>query len=270
MRKIFNYIDVQNLSYSYDSTGKILDGISFSCTQGETTSIVGGSGSGKSTVLKLISSILPCGNSSITIDSLSTIGYKKSGRLSFMFQEASLLPHLSVAKNVSLPIKIQKKSHETNVDSLIDTVGLSNYKDYLPKALSGGMKTRVALARSFVTAPKLLLLDEPFSALDISWKSKLYKELVLLQEQNNTTIVLVTHDIQEAILLSDKVLVLGKTGKLIGQEIISTQSVTERIQDVNAFTVSNEYQSKFVRVQRLIMEDGIKEIAEQVISISHG
>lgn len=262
MRNKSNYIDVTNLSFSYDLKEEVIGNISFSVSQGETTAIVGGSGSGKSTILKLLSSILTYRTGNITINGLSPIDYKESGLLSFMFQETSLLPHLTVFSNIALPIKINKQFNYTPVNNLIEKVGLSNYRNYMPNALSGGMKTRVALARSFISTPELLLLDEPFSALDISWKSKLYEELVQLQEQNNTTVVLVTHDIQEAILLSDNVLVLGKSGRIIGQEKVNAISPLQRIRDVNHYMASNEYQTKFVKIQKLILDDGVRYITE--------
>lgn len=217
------YLNVKNISFSYNSSRKVLDNISFSVNKGETLAIVGASGSGKSTILRLIAGILPNGNQNeytgiIEIDDKSPKDFLKNGKLSFMFQEPTLFPNLNVKENIEVPLKIKNNLDTTKITELIDTVGLNGFENYLPKDLSGGMKTRVSLARSFTTDPDLLLLDEPFSSLDIAWKDALYFELNELQIKHNTTIVLVTHDIKEALELSNKVLCISTDGKVLIEE----------------------------------------------------
>lgn len=215
------YLEVRNIDFSYDGKKNVLESISFNLPKGETIAIVGASGCGKSTLLRLISGLLDVNknnlsNGKINIDDLSVNDYRKTGKLAFMFQESTLMPNLSVRQNIEFPLRIKGIINIKKVNELIKIVGLSEFADYLPKQLSGGMKTRVALARSFVSEPELLLLDEPFSALDIAWKAELYQELALLKEKHGTTVVFVTHDIDEAMTLAGKhIIVLSKKGNLI-------------------------------------------------------
>jgi len=221
---------------------------------------VGPSGCGKSTLMRIISGILPSTKSNqfsgqITIHGQTPDEYRQTGKLTFMFQEATLMPNLTVKENIELPLKIKGKKDNAKVNELLATVGLTEYKNYLPKQLSGGMKTRVSLARSFVTQPELLLLDEPFSALDIAWKSKLYVELENLRNKYNTTVVVVTHDVQEALLLANKVAVLSKHGIVKADYTIkSSFSITERVNDISSF-MKEIYAEYMIPIQENIMNN---------------
>lgn len=232
--------------------------ISFDLEKGQTLAIVGASGCGKSTLLRIISGILgnTNGNSlqgEITIDGLTPDQYRQTGKLAFMFQEATLMPHLTVKQNIELPLKIKGDSNEQKINNLIKAVGLEEYSNYLPKQLSGGMKTRVALARSFSTNPKLLLLDEPFSALDIAWKSKLYVELEKLREESSTTVVVVTHDVQEALLLADHVIVMNSFGAIeTRKEIKSDYSIMHRVKNISGY-MNSVYERYMLPIQDAIM-----------------
>lgn len=225
------FLKSENIDFEYAAGKKVLNGVSITLDKSKTLAIVGASGCGKSTFLRIISGILPQTenntlNGQILINNQTPNHYRKSGKLAFMFQEPTLMPNLTVKENIALPLKIIGIKDEARVERLLQTVGLEDFANYLPKELSGGMKTRVALARSFVTGPELLLLDEPFSALDIAWKSKLYIELEKLREQFHTTVIFVTHDVQEALLLSNNVIVLGKSGTILHKD---------RIQPILAF-----------------------------------
>jgi ABC-type nitrate/sulfonate/bicarbonate transport system ATPase subunit len=165
------------------------------------------------------------------------------------------MPNLTVKENIELPLKIKGISADFKVRELIATVGLTEYENYLPKQLSGGMKTRVSLARSFVTEPELLLLDEPFSALDIAWKSKLYVELEKLRNKFNSTVLIVTHDVQEALLLANKVAVLSKDGIVKADYTInSNYSITERVNDISSF-MKEVYAEFMIPIQENIIND---------------
>jgi ABC-type nitrate/sulfonate/bicarbonate transport system ATPase subunit len=257
-------IRTNNISFSYSSEQQVLNSISFFLEKGKTLAIVGASGCGKSTLLRIISGILPNDKSnflqgSITVNSQTPDDYRQTGKLAFMFQEATLMPNLTVRENIALPLKIKGQNDTQKINSLIKAAGLEAAADYLPKKLSGGMKTRVALVRSFVTNPELLLLDEPFSALDIAWKSKLYVELEKLREITNTTIVVVTHDVQEVLLLADHIIVLNSLGSVeTMKEIISNYSIMERVSDISGY-MNSVYENYMLPIQDAIINGQSKK-----------
>lgn len=264
---VFLYCD--DINFSYKPVTNVLSNINFSLDKGETLAIVGASGCGKSTLLRILSGILPNakGNSfqgEISIDGVTPNQYRQTGKLAFMFQEATLMPHLTVRQNIALPLKIKGIDNNEKVENLIKSVGLEDAAGYLPKELSGGMKTRVALARSFVTNPELelLLLDEPFSALDIAWKSKLYVELENLKEQFNTTVIMVTHDVQEALLLADHVIVMNSSGGIeTRKEIKSNYSIIQRVNNISGY-MNSVYESYMLPIQDAII-NGQSKINEK-------
>lgn len=138
---------------------------------------------------------------------------KKIWRLGYMFQSPTLFPHLTVRQNIALPLQLIGASDEAYIDALLDTVGLTSVQNALPASLSWWMKTRVSLARTYSTKPDLILLDEPFWALDIARKEKLHDDVIALSHklwQKPPTIILVTHDIQEALYLTNMILVSNK------------------------------------------------------------
>ena len=251
-------IQAKDISFHYAEGKQVLQNISFDLEKGKTLAIVGASGCGKSTLLRIISGILPCTNSNrlhgtILVENQTPDQYRQTGKLAFMFQEATLMPHLTVKQNIELPLKIKGNANEQKTNNLIKAVGLEEYSNYLPKQLSGGMKTRVALARSFSTNPELLLLDEPFSALDIAWKSKLYVELEKLREEAATTVVVVTHDVQEALLLADHVIVMNSFGGIeTRKEIKSDYSIMQRVNNISGY-MNSVYESYMLPIQDAIM-----------------
>ncbi|MCO5277378.1 MAG: ABC transporter ATP-binding protein [Saprospiraceae bacterium] len=225
--------NVSNISFSY-SKGKqqILKDISFDIDRGKTLGIIGVSGTGKSTLLRIIADFIDTKdkrnlNGSVSFENASVNRLKENGKLSFMFQEPTLMPNLNVGENIILPLKIMKTTFTEEAEKTIKLVGLQNFKESYPSELSGGMKTRVALARSFITNPELLLLDEPFSSLDIGWKNKLYEELKQLQNINNTTILIVSHDIEEVLKIADKIILIGYDGSIIYEKEIVTNKPTD-------------------------------------------
>lgn len=258
------FVSVNNLNFSYAKGKKVLDKVSFELGKGENLAIAGPSGCGKSTLLRILSGILPMGTDNtlpidVSIGGMNPDEYRRLGKLAFMFQDSTLMPNLSVRDNIELPLRIRGRRDSGRVDGIMSGVGLTDYASYFPSQLSGGMKTRVALARSFVTGPELLFLDEPFSALDIVWKSKLYKDLQELAGIYSTTLVFVTHDVQEALLLSDDVLVLSKEGSPIEQlKQHSTTPVTERVNSISKYSISENYQNNFVRIQQALINDGVR------------
>lgn len=262
------FLECNDIQFSYTKENYVLNGITFSLNKGETLAIVGASGCGKSTLLRTISGILPNSGSNslqgkVEIDGITPDQYRQTGKLAFMFQEATLMPHLTVKQNIELPLKIKGNTNEQKINNLIKAVGLEEYSNYLPKQLSGGMKTRVALARSFSTNPELLLLDEPFSALDIAWKSKLYVELEKLREETDTTVVMVTHDVQEALLLADHVIVMNSFGGIeTRKEIKSDYSIMQRVNNISGY-MNSVYESYMLPIQDAIMNGQSKKNEKQ-------
>lgn len=249
------FISVKDITFGFTHQRKILDGINLFSKGDEIISIVGSSGSGKSTLLRILCGIIEKNKSNIfqgqiNINGLSPKEFTKQGNVGFMFQEPTLLPNLSVRENIELPLKFINSQNNNYVNELIKMVGLADYFDYLPAQLSGGMSTRVALARIFVSSPKLLFLDEPFSSLDVNWKFSLYRELEILRAKSNATIIMVTHDIQEAVLLSNHIVVLGKNGKILKEIIINKP--LPRVFNVNSI---KDLQEEFLEIQTLIMEN---------------
>lgn len=209
-----NYqIEIQNVYKKFEkreSTVTVLDNINLKIKAGEFISLLGPSGCGKSTLLKLIGGLLEQSSGRLEIDGTVINGPNK--KVGFMFQKAVLLPWRTVQQNLLLPIELSKGNLvEANkrIGHLLELVGLTGYEQYYPKELSGGMQQRISLARTLMTDPDILLLDEPFGALDEFTRETLNFSLMDIAEQSGKTVVLVTHNISEAVLMSDKVVVLG-------------------------------------------------------------
>jgi len=188
------------------STISVLEDISFDVEEGEFISIIGPSGSGKSTILRLISAL--------DTDYEGSIDFTKQMEkdLGFVFQDSVLFPWRTVYDNIKMPLEIKKNLTKENleyVDYLLDMMKLTDFKNSYPKELSGGMKQRVSIARSLSYDPSVLLMDEPFGALDAMTRDTLNLELLKVWKKTGKTILFVTHDIEEAVFLSSKVIVLS-------------------------------------------------------------
>lgn len=181
--------------------------LSLTFVAGKTTALVGPSGCGKSTLLRMIAGLETPTSGALQIGSETSRQLAKRGALSVAFQDPSLLPWRSVRGNIELGAKLARKS-AANVDGLIRLVGLNGFADHRPAELSGGMRQRVAIARALVSAPEVLLLDEPFASVDAITRARLNAELPPLWR--DTTTILVTHAVIEAVLLSDRVIVLSQ------------------------------------------------------------
>lgn len=198
-------ISINNLNKKYTNDFEeidVLNNINLDIFEGEIVSIVGTSGCGKSTLLNIIARIETPSSGNIIYNSNleNSIGY--------MMQDSALFPWLNIEKNANLALKIKKKSSSEYVSSLLKEYGLHSFKNKYPKDLSGGMKQRVSLIRTIALKPKLLLLDEPFSQLDYQSRLSISSDVYKLVKINNITVILITHDIEEAISLSDRIIVL--------------------------------------------------------------
>ena len=178
---------------------------------GQTTTLVGPSGCGKSTLLRMIAGLEVPSSGSITINGAPPADILRSAGLSIAFQDPSLLPWRSVRKNIELALDLARRpKHAGEIDGLIELVGLGGFGDTRPAELSGAMRQRAAIARALATKPALLLLDEPFGAVDELTRQQLANDLPAIWEASGTTTLLVTHSVSEAVMLSDRVVVLSK------------------------------------------------------------
>ncbi|MEV4188918.1 ABC transporter ATP-binding protein [Streptosporangium canum] len=187
-----------------------LRGIDLDVTEGEFVAIVGRSGCGKSTLLRLVAGLLPATEGEITVAGKRVTKARRD--IAMLFQRPALLPWRSVLDNVLLPAEIfgwRRAAHRDRARELLDMVGLGGFEKRLPHELSGGMQQRVSLCRSLIGDPRVMLMDEPFSALDALTREELSVELQRLHMENAATIVFVTHSIDEAVLLADRVVVLS-------------------------------------------------------------
>lgn len=192
-------LELENISFSYDGGIPLLKDISFSLEKNEFLSIVGSSGCGKSTIIKLIAGIEKADKGNI-----------KGLTTGYMPQKDLLLPWRTVLENIMLPVELNKKDKEEGKKKAVaylEKLHLADYKDKLPHELSGGMRQRVSFLRTLLTEADILLLDEPFSALDAITKEYLQKWLLDTLKEFNKSIIFITHDINEALFLSDRILV---------------------------------------------------------------
>lgn len=220
MKEILKFNDV---SYFYQTKKDeifALDKISLSVLEEDFVSIVGPSGCGKTTILSLIAGLLKPSSGKVILDGSEKIDTKKIG---YMFQRDMLFDWRSVWKNITLGIELQKPDDKERklqlADELLKKYSLYNFKNKKPRELSGGMRQRVALIRTLVMEPKLLLLDEPFSALDFQTRLTLCDDVYDILKSEKKTAILVTHDISEAISMSNKIIVLSSRPAKVKEEI---------------------------------------------------
>lgn len=197
-----------------------LEGVDLTLPQGEFVAIVGPSGCGKSTLLRLIAGLIPASRGTITVAGTSPpLARRERTRMSLVFQDATLLPWRTVENNIRLPLELQKTPRAEHADLVrqgLALIGLQDFARRYPNQLSGGMRMRVSLARALVTSPEMLLLDEPFAALDDITRQELNEELHQLWCRHRWTGVFVTHNIAEAVFLSQRILVMSaRPGRIV-------------------------------------------------------
>ncbi len=213
-------LEIKNLNKIYDEETDTLKNINLKVEDGQFACIVGASGSGKSTLLRMIAGLEEPTSGEILLDHEAVQG--PSGDRMVMFQESALFPWLSVIDNVKFGMNIagvSKAEQEERAMHYLRMVHLENYKDFAIHQLSGGMKQRVAFARALTMDSKMLLMDEPFSALDKQTTNHLRKELENIWEQTQKTVILITHSVEEAVFFADKVLLLSRKSHDIEKEI---------------------------------------------------
>jgi NitT/TauT family transport system ATP-binding protein len=203
---------VDGLSHTFpgpDGPRLALGPVSLDIRRGEFVSLLGPSGCGKSTLLRLVAGLLDARQGTIDIDGTAPHAARRAKHIGIVFQDPSLLPWRNVSANIRLPLQVRPRAGgHRDVDELLALVGLDGFAAYHPHQLSGGMQQRVALARALVTDPPLLLMDEPFGALDDITRTEMRQELLRVTARTGKTVLFVTHSITEAVLLSDRVAVM--------------------------------------------------------------
>lgn len=213
-------INVDNLCKHYGDL-VVIEKMSFDVHEGEFLCVVGPSGCGKTTFCNVLAKLQPITGGTITVDS-EELDFKKHN-VSFVFQEPSCLPWRTVRDDVRIGLEIKgfpQKEADERIAAILKLTGLTKFKDYYPHQISGGMKQRVAVARAFVTEPDLLLMDEPFGQLDMSTRFHIENRLIDIWQETKRTIIFVTHNIEEAVYLSERILVCTQKPTKIREEVV--------------------------------------------------
>ena len=215
-------LSIQNVSKSFALDGRAvpaLANVSLALEPGQFGALIGPSGCGKSTLLRMVADVFAPTAGHITIDGAPTAQARRAHQIGFVFQEATLLPWRSVLDNVRLPLEVLGKAGHVPARSpqdLVQLVGLAGYEHARPSQLSGGMQQRCAIARALVASPKILLLDEPFGALDEVMRYRMNFELLRIRAETRTTALMVTHSIEEAVLMADRIFVFAaQPGRIV-------------------------------------------------------
>lgn len=209
---------------------------------GSFVSLVGPSGCGKSTLLKVLADLMPPTQGKVTIDGKAPSSLRNAGRIGLVFQQANLMPWLNIEKNVQLLDEIVSKksgdrqsTHKPDVAALLEVVGLKGFEKKLPHQLSGGMQQRASLARALALDPSILLMDEPFGALDEITRDRMAFELMRIWQQYQKTVIFVTHSLAEAVFLSDQVVLMsarpGRIHKIYDIDLPRPRNEETRLSD---------------------------------------
>ena len=206
-------LTMQHVSYTYPGWPPVVQQVDWDMAPGEFHCLVGRSGCGKTTLLKLAAGLLQPQHGTVHVQGVAAVqpGAGEAGRMGFVFQSPTLLGWLSVLDNVMLPIALHRQPLPDEIErgkALLDQMGLSTHLAHHPQQLSGGQQSRVAIARALVTQPPILLMDEPFAALDAITREELQDALQQICREHRTSVFFVTHDIAEAVYLADRVAVM--------------------------------------------------------------
>jgi NitT/TauT family transport system ATP-binding protein len=223
---------LRNLNKTYfnsRSAHSVLKDISFSVNQGEFLSIVGPSGCGKTTLLNIIAGFIPSSSGAVIVGDKPVNG--PGPDRAFVFQSYALFPWMTVKENILYPLKMQKidrPAREKRLQELLVLAHMENKEELYPHQLSGGMKQRIAVIRALACHPGLLLMDEPLGAVDVQMRRKLQQELEGIFRKDTVTVIMVTHDMDEAVFLSDRVIVLSDQGSLTADLRVELDRPRER------------------------------------------
>ena len=223
-------IRVENLNKIFETRRQVIHAVkdvNMSIAQDEIVSLIGPSGCGKSTIIRMIDDLVKPSSGKIFVDGVEITAYKRipkdiNRKIGFIFQIPNLLPWLTVRENVRFPLKIYKiadKDSEDYVDELMEIAGLTEYKDAYPAEISGGVAQRIGVMRALVHKPEIVFMDEPFGALDTMMREQLDMEILNICKKMRKTVIFITHDVEEAVLLSDRIYVMGTNPGRIIEEV---------------------------------------------------
>lgn len=241
--KTMRGLEIRDLTKSFAINGRshaVFSSVDLNIEPGEFVVIVGESGSGKTTLLRIVAGLETADAGSVTVNGERVSGV--SGDRGMVFQEPRLLPWLTVRQNVNIGLELRRLPRaaiDRRVDEFLALVGLREFASAYPRQLSGGMAQRVGIARALVTNPEVLLLDEPLGALDAMTRMRMQCELERIWSEQNVTMIMVTHDIEEAVYLADKIVVMSGGGANIG-EVIEVALPRPRNRSSNEFTTIRE------------------------------
>lgn len=241
---------MQDVSKRFPNGTLALQGMSLECGEHEFISFLGPSGCGKSTALRLIAGLSKISSGTLEWPNRQAAAAGER-ELSFVFQEPTLMPWASVFNNIWLPLKLSGVSRDAAapaIQKVLDMVGLARFADVYPRELSGGMKMRVSIARALVTQPRMLLMDEPFAALDEMTRLKLNNDLLAIWREHRFLVIFVTHSVYESVYLSNRVVVMAaRPGR-----VIEEFQIDEPYPRSEEFRTSSRYNQHCIAVQRTL------------------
>jgi len=246
-------VKIDRVSKRFPNGTLALQDMSLEIGEHDFISFLGPSGCGKSTALRLLAGLSPATSGKLTWAAHRTLGASRSDReLAFVFQEPTLMPWATVFDNVFLPLRLSGMSRGQADDTVRDAlamVGLSRFAEVYPRELSGGMKMRVSIARALVTQPRLMLMDEPFAALDEMTRSKLNNDLLAIWREHRFTVIFVTHSVYESVYLSNRIVVMAPRPGRVVRELAIDEPYPRNAGD---FHVSSRYNEHVKAVQRVL------------------
>jgi NitT/TauT family transport system ATP-binding protein len=214
-------VELENVSVTFHTDRGITEAVrdvSFSVREKEFVTLIGPSGCGKTTILRLIADIIAPTSGEVRVLGGGPAEARRNRQLGYVFQSPALLAWRTVLNNVLLPSEVMRDQHTGRAQELLKLVGLEGFENHYPDELSGGMQQRVSIARALSFDPSILLMDEPFGALDLITRERMSQELLHIWENTHKTVLFVTHSIQEAVALSDRVLVLSPRPAVVQAE----------------------------------------------------